>query len=731
MPVFRFVNGAVRQILALGLVGILATASFAQEPAPPATQPAAQQTAKTAAPAPDQVTLATVPLPQAPKPQGNAYLNYSDQNYAKSQKQWPKFWSVWGVRDVALPNFTNSPLIDRVIQNGKMYLSMDDAVSLALENNLDIAIQRYNLITADTDILRTASGSAALGVNTGLVQGTPGGTPGSTSSGGTGTSATGSTGGGAGGTTIGVGGAAAGAAGIVASTQGEGAPIDNFDPVLTGTGEEQHNISPTTNIFAGATALNQAVTTANLLYTQGFPTGTLMTVGFNNNRTSSNSTFNTVNPSLSNSFTLQVRQHLLQGFGYNSNLRWIRIARNDKAIMDSAFQNQIMQTVSQIENIYWDLVNAYENVKVQQRALDLADKTLSDTQKQVDIGTLAPITVVQSKSSVATAQQNLIAAQTNLQLQQLLMKNAITRNNTDPILATAPVIPTDTLQISEPFQTPSVDQLINTALTNRPEIVQSRLNLTNREVGLKAIKNLQLPTVDLFAFYGGQGLGGPQNPYITCGNPAAPPSQCLPAGMFPDTGYWHAVGNMFNSSAPDKGVGVNVNIPLRNRQNQADQVRSVIEYRQAQMAALQAANTITLQVRNAEFALTQNYAALQAAVAARDYASQNLDAEQKKYSLGASTSTLVLQASSALTQAQSNVLAAATNYEKSKVQLDLYTAATISELGINLQDAESGKVKSMPKVPGVVPVNPQNPGPLEPQHVPATPPAQTPPPQQQ
>ena len=719
MPVFRFVNGAVRQILALGLIGILSTASFAQEPAttaPPAT-PAAT----------NQVTQATIPLPQAPKPQGNAYQNYSDQNYAKGQKQWPKFWSVWGVRDVALPNFTNSPLIDRVIQDGKMYLSMDDAVSLALENNLDIAIQRYNLITADTDILRTASGSAALGVNTGLVQGTPGGTPGSTSSGGTGTAATGSTGGGAGGTSIGVGGAAAGAAGIVASTQGEGALIDNFDPVLTGTGEEQHAISPTTNIFAGATSLNQATTTANLLYTQGFPTGTLMTFGYNNSRISSNSTFNTVNPSTAANFQFQLRQHLLQGFGFNSNLRWIRIARNDKAIMDSAFQNQIMQTVSQIENIYWDLVNAYENVKVQQRALELADKTLSDTQKQVDIGTLAPITVVQSQSSVATAKQNLIAAQTNLQLQQLLMKNAITRNNTDPILATAPVIPTDTLQISEAFQVPPVEQLIDSALKNRPEIVQSRLNLTNREVGLKAIKNLQLPTVDLFAFYGGQGLAGPQNPYITCGNPAASPSQCLPPGTIPTTGYGNAFGNMFNSSAPDKGVGVNVNIPLRNRQNQADQVRSVIEYRQAQMAALQAANTITIQVRNAEFALTQNYAALQAAVAARDYASQNLDAEQKKYSLGASTSTLVLQASSALTQAESNVLAAATNYEKSKVQLDLYTAATISQLGIDMNEAESGKVQKMPKVPGVVPVNPQNPGPLEPQHVPANPPAQTPP----
>ena len=520
MSVFRFVNVTVRKAFALVLVGLLATASFAQEAAPPA-------------PAPDQVTQATIPLPQAPKPQGNTYQFYSDQNYAKGQKQFPNFWSVWGVRSVAPPNFTNSPLIDKVIREGKMYLSLDDAVALALENNLDIAIQRYNLITADTDILRTSSGSPALGVNTGLVQGTPGGVPGSTTVGGTGTAATGTTGGGAGGTTIGVGGAAAGAAGIVASTQGEGAPIDNFDPVLTGTGEEQHSISPTTNIFAGATSLNQATTTANLLYTQGFPTGTLMSVGYNNNRVGTNSSFNTVNPSISTNFQFQLRQHLLQGFGFNSNLRWIRIARNDKAITDSAFRNQIMQTVSQIENIYWDLVNAYENVKVQERALELANKTLSDTQKQVDIGTLAPITVVQSQSSVATAKQNLITAQTNLQLQQLLMKNAITRNNTDPILATAPVIPTDTLQINEPFQTPPVEQLIDSALKNRPEIVQSRLNLTNREVGLKAIKNLQLPTVDLFAFYGGQGLAGNQNPYITCGNPAAPPSQCLPAGTFP------------------------------------------------------------------------------------------------------------------------------------------------------------------------------------------------------
>ena len=541
------------------------------------------------------------------------------------------------------------------------------------------------------------------------MQGTPGGAAGSTAAGGTGTSATGATGGGAGGSAVAVGGAGAGAAGIVSSTTGEGPTIDSFDPIVSGSSVlGERATTPQSNvIFTGTETLIQNTTNANFSYTQGFATGTLMTLAFDNARSTSNAILNTLSPALTSSFRFQLRQHLLQGFGLNPNMRWIRIARNNRAIMDAAFQLQVMTTVSQIENIYWDLVNAYENVRVQQRALDLAQKTLSDTQKQVDIGTLAPITVVQSKSSVATAEQNLIVSQTNLQLQQLLMKNAITRNMADPILAVAPVIPTDTLQINEPFEVRPVEALINEALQNRPEIIQSRLNLTNKKVGVQAIKSLLRPTVDLYAFYGASGLSGQQNPL--CPLNAIDCTSTIPPG-----GWGTAFQNLFNSSGPDKGVGVNINVVIRNRQVQADQVRSELEYRQSEVATQQQENTITLQVRQAQFALQQNYAALQAAVAARDYASQNLDAEQKKYSLGASTSTLVLQASSALTQAESNVLAAATNYEKSMVQLDLSTADTLSRLGINIADAESAKVKAMPKVPGIVPVNPQNPGPVEP-----------------
>jgi len=425
-----------------------------------------------------------------------------------------------------------------------------------------------------------------------------------------------------------------------------------------------------------------------------------MTVTFDNTRLSESAIFNTINPNLTPSFQLQIRQHLLQGFGFDPNLRYIRIARNNKQITEVTFRNQVITTVSQIENIYWDLVNAYENVTVQQRALDLANKTLSDNKKQVAQGTLAPLTVVQSQSAVATAKQNLVAAQVALQLQQLLMKNAITRNMADPVLAVAPVIPTDTLNTTEQYKVAPVDELITEALQNRPEIATARLTLTNNEVTRKSIRNQLLPTLDVYAFYGATALAGPPNPLCT------DPTRCTPPG-FP-TSYGGAFTNLFNSSAPTKGVGVNLSIPLRDRQVQADQVRNDLEYRQAQMLLQQTENTIMLQVRQAEFALEQNWEALQAAISARDYAAEALDAEQKKLVMGASTGTLVLQASSNLTQAESNVLAAATNYEKSKVQLDLSTADTLTKLGIDVIDAQAAQIKHEPSVPGVAPANAPN-----------------------
>ena len=694
MCVARFVESAVRKAFLLGIVVLLVTTGFAQDATPPSSQSSAPP---------------MTAMPQAPAPQHNAHL-YSDQDYSKPKSPFPNVIAPYTSRNVPAPNLSNSARTDQLFRDGKMYLSINDAVAMALENNLDIVLQRYNLSIADTDLLRTKSGAFALGVNQGVVQGTLGGSSGSTFAGGTGSSSTAATGTGAGGTQIGVGGAGAGAGGLVGSTNGAGPPLDSYDPTLTGTIQGEHATSPQGNIvFTGTPTLVTNTNIYNFDYTQSFATGTQASVVFDNSRITTNSLFQLVSPEIAPSFRFQLRQHLLQGFGFDPNLRWIRIARNTRENGDVVFRQQIIATVSQVENIYWDLVTAYEAVRVNERALQVAQKTQSDDEEEIRIGTLAPITLVQAKSGVALSNQNLITSQTQLQLQQLLMKNAITKNMGDPILAAAPVIPTDTLQFNEPQEVRPVEDLIREALQARPDIATARINLTNAEISRKSLKNALRPTLDLYAFYGASSLAGDQNALLPpCNFPGAVPGQnCLDPGTIPRSGYPNAFHELFNSSGPDKGVGVNLNIVLRNRAAQSEQVRSELEYRQAQVGLQQTENTITIQVRQAQFSVQQNYAALQSAMADRDFKKESLVAEQKKFGYGASTPTLVLQASSDLTKAESNVLNAAANYEKSRVALDQSTAETLSKLGIDLADAEAGQVKRVPTVKGVVPANVQ------------------------
>ncbi len=637
-------------------------------------------------------------VPQAPsasKPAASAEPQaFRVGEYSKGRSHFPNPIAPYAGRVVTPPNLTNTPRLDQLLQNGKLMLSMNDAIALALENNLDIAISRYNLHIADTDVLRTKAGANLLGVNTGVVLGTPGGGVG-------GFGAATTTSGGAGGTQGGLGGAASGTLGIVSSTLGIGSPIASYDPIVTGTLQLDRNNQPSTSFFSGGF---QTTATVNWAYQQAFTTGTQMSVVFDNTRFGQANPVPTVSPQLNSNFRFQLTQHLLQGFGFNANKRFIVIAKNNRQISDVAFRLQITTTVDQIQNMYWDLVNAYENVKVQQDALALAEKTLSDNKKQVEIGTLAPIEIVRAQSQVATNQQSLIVAKTQLELNQLLVKNALSRTLVDPALIEAEVIPTDTMRITpEETASPSQD-LINDALAHRPELAESRLDLTNRAVSMKAVKNALLPSVDLFAYYGGQGLGGSQNPANVCGDPRSIPGLCTdPANTLPPVSIGGTLGQLFDSNHPDKGAGISINIPLRNRTAQANQIRSQLEYRQAQLRLQQVENEIRIEVRNAQFALQQNQASVAAAQAAVDLAQQSLDAEQKKYALGASTTTLVLQQSSALTQARSNLVAARATYEKSRVELDRATGLLLEHNGIDLADAQSGVVTKLPSVPYVTP----------------------------
>src|SRR5947209_4702674 len=304
---------------------------------------------------------------QAPQPQTQQWQAATpitgQQDFSKSAPSFPNVLAPYGPRHVPEPNFSNSSRAHDLVRNGKLMLSLDDAIALALENNLDLVIARYNLPIADTDLLRTKAGASARGVNTGIVANTPGG--------GTLSSA----GGGAGGTSVGGGGAGAGAGGQVLSTLGVGPPVDSFDPLLTGSLSIQHAAIPQSNtVVAGVPALLQNTALGNFGYQQGWPTGTLLNVTFNNNRVTTNSTRTFFVPQLNSFYSIQLRQHVLQGWGLASNRRFIIQAKNDREIADVSFRQQVMFTVAQIENMYWNLVNAYEDVRAKERALELAQR---------------------------------------------------------------------------------------------------------------------------------------------------------------------------------------------------------------------------------------------------------------------------------------------------------------------------------------------------------------------
>src|SRR6202795_1106014 len=634
------------------------------------------------------------------------------KEYSKPRSPFPNLLAPYTARHVAPPNVANTPRIDQLLHDGKLYISMNDAVALALENNLDIAIARYNLNIADTDIWRSKAGASILCVNSGVVQNTPGG-----GVGGLGTQV----GSGQGGTSVAAGGAGTGTGGLVVSTLGNGPLITSFDPILTGTLQIDHNSILPSSTFSPASPLN--TTTGNFSYQQGFQWGTNLSVGFNNTRqTVGNAPFTSLSPQLNSSFNFRLTRHLLQGLGFAPNTRFIQIAKNNREISDVAFRLQITSTVDQIENMYWDLVFAYENVRVQKEQLAFAQKTLSDNQKQVQIGTLAPIEVVRAQSTVATNQQTLTLALTNLELQQLLMKNALSRTLVDPVLADAEVIPTSTMELPAQESVVPTQDLVNDALGHRPELAEARINLSNTDISNKAIRSSLLPSVDLFAYYSGSGLGGSQNPNYLCITQNPPIFGCS-TNPAPSVGYSGTLNQLINSTAPDKGAGITVNIPLRNRAAQATQVRSEFEYRQAQLRIQQIENQIRIEVRNAQFGVQQNRASVASAQAALDLGRQSLDAEQKKYALGASTSTLVLQNQALMTQAEVTLVSAKAAYEKAEVELDRSIGLLLDHAGIQIADAERGEVTHAPNIPHVVerrtdqpmPANPPAPPPDQPQ----------------
>ncbi len=570
------------------------------------------------------------------------------------------------------PSMANSPRLNSLIRDGKLYLSLRDAIDLALENNLDIVIARYNLPIAQMDILRTKAGGVVRGVPTGVVSGTPGGA-----------AAGAGAGSGAGGTSSGAGGAGAGAGGLVQSTFGVGTNVSSYDPFIQAKVYNDHTSDLLTNrSIYGVPVYKLNTNLADVSYIQSFPTGTYFEADWFNNRTTSNSPSNTLNPALNANVIVTFSQQLLAGFGTGPNLRYLRIARTNQKIGDIAFKAQIIATVTQICDIYWDLVNAYDTEQVGERSVAFATETLDTSRKQLSLQAIPEMDVLKAESEVATRQQDLTVARTNLELQELYMKNAITRSFDDPILQELPVVPTDHLATQIQPNTEPIQQTISSALKNRTELQESSLDLSNRELSRKTARNALLPQLNVYGFYSGTGVGGIPNPdFVASGGIVSAPS-----------GYGGALENALNYSSPEYQVGFMLNMPLRNRQAKADQYRTELEYRQSQVYAEELKKNIVIEVRNARYALEQGASRVGAAKQARDLAQRTLDIMQKEQKLGAGSNQQTLSAEHDLSVAESALVTAQTAYEKARIQLKYSTGSVLEEYGISIADAKTGVV---------------------------------------
>lgn len=641
-----------------------------QTPAPAPDAPATTQ--QTAPAQPSQTPSQTIAQQAAAVEQPQPVTAAAQQPFHIQLPHSRNPFAAYTSSTVPPVDLTNSPRLASLERDGKLYLSLRDAIALALENNLDIAYFRYNFPTAQADLLRTKAGGAANGVNTSIAQGTQGGFS--------------SSGVGGGGGSSGV--TAAGAGGIVTSTLGEGAPIPSFDPQLFVQGLVDHTtLTQVNTVQYGVPILKQNTIEVASGYSQAFSLGTNFTVTDYGYRQTTNSIYNVLSPQLTTNFNLTVNQPLLQGFGFATNQRFMHIAKKNLQLTDLGFRAQVIATITQVENIYWDLVNAYQDAQVKERSLAYANETLSDDQKQLELKAIPAMQVMKDQSAVAASEGDLTVARATLRLNELLIKNALTKSIDDPALAEMPVIPLDLQGTPDPTASEPVAQLIAEAEKNRPDVAEDQIVMQIAQNNLKTIKNELLPRLSLYGIFAGNGFGGLLNPACALGSEC---STTLPsdfAGAFEDT---------FNYSSPEYQVGFTLNVPLRNRIAKADQFRAVLDFRQRELTYEQSKKSILLDVRNSQYAFEQAQARVDAAQKARDLAQRTFDISKQEQKLGAMSSYDTLSAEQALAVSESALVVAQTAFEKAKVDIDRATGSTLDRMNVSLDDAKSGVVTHMP-----------------------------------
>jgi len=659
----------VRPLTAIWLALFLASGA----PSPSLAQNAAQNPTT-----PAQTTVGTGSAPPIS-------LGISKYNYSRAPKAFPNLIAPYRPVSIPVPALTNSPRIEQLIHDGKLELRLQDSIELALENNLDIVVARYNVWFADTDLLRTAGGGVGRGT-----------------------------------------------AGASLPFSQANIPFLNFDPQITGAYSIDSRIIPVNNPFisgtgtAGVTALSSHTTTLNTTYAQGFSPGTTLFTQWNNTRASSSSPAVLFNPDVQTNISIGLQQQLLNGFGTKINKRQIYIAKNNRKIADLAFSQQAITTITNTITAYWELVYARENVNVQQQAVTVSEKLYNDNRKQLEIGTMAPLDVTRAESELATNRQNLIVAQTAQLQQQQVLKNLISKDPLNPAMVKVEVVPLDHPTTPAGVEPASLEEAVAEAFQKRPDLREQVYNLENLNIEVKAMRNALLPVATLTAQYGSSGLSGNSlttgttttiagsqivdaagTPVLVDSNGVAVPI-FVPVASTPVTGtdkkgFGDAMSQVFHNNFPNYTVALNVTVPIRNRVAQADYQRATLEQRQLVASVQQLKNNAILDVNTYYVALVQNRARVEAATKARDLQQQTFDAESKKYQLGASTVYNVILTQRDLITARGTELRALADLAEAKANFERAIGRTLEANNVNIADSgKGGTIERDTLIPGTL-----------------------------
>lgn len=562
----------------------------------------------------------------------------------------------------------NSARLRSLVRAGKLYLTVRDAIALAIENNLDLEIDRYGPLIADWGVERSEAGGLLRGVTNGSSQigqvASGQGVVGSQKAIGVNTSG-GSNSGGSGGA-------------VVAQI---GPVTANLDPVFQATWLYSHTTSPQVNpLQSQTTALVDVSHIYNNSFQQGLLSGGYVQLSANESYLKENTPTDILNPSVAPRVQLYIQHSLLSGFGVGVNSRFIRVSKNSAQAARQTFRSQLLNLVANVVNIYWDLVTSQEELRARERSRTAAEKFFHDTEKEISVGALARVEIYRARAELATRVREVTLAQSNVRQQENLLKNAIVRNTTEePLIDAAEIVTLDHIEVSETTTLPQLRELVAKAVANRPDLAVTRINLESAGISALGTANGILPNLQVFASTYDRGLAGQPNPAAGTPDP------------YYVGGVGTALGQVSRRNFPNESGGAYIQANVHNRINQGDYGVDQIQLKQSELGARREQNQLVVEISSQIVALRQARARYLTASETRQLNEELLKKEQQNFSLGGSTIDNLIAAQRNLLDSESVEIAALSAFSHARVSLDQVTGSTLEVYGVSVDEAFRGR----------------------------------------